>query len=321
MNKIFIETKDGKIWQSEQVILDIIKASQQGKVELDLKNEGPCLRSCGLEQLLDNISDCFGFDKDLYVILTSNQKRSSHYTEIKEKFVELDFVKAKARTLTQFESSLDKKFGMFVSRSNWIRLGLASYLHKCHGASTHMTFHFDPKITYHSQQFGLEEFISKYPEEQHVFEFIRHLPIKQGEYVYPIHWNNGALDLDEYYADIFCDMVCETYFSGQTFFITEKILRPIMFKRPFLIQGPVNFLKNLRLMGFQTFDQWWNESYDSQPEELKYQFLKNTVDYIGQQTSATINMWYNQMQETLDHNYNCLLSLTNKRIATIDFYE
>jgi len=321
MNKISIETIDGKIWQPDRVIVDLIKASQKGSVEIDLRYEGPCAKSCGLEQLLDTLVEKFAFDPNCYTILTSNQKSSTHYRETKTSFEELDFVKNKAKQITQFASSLDKRFGFFIGRSNWIRLGIGSYLHSKYKTDTLMTFHFDSKSDYHLANFGLEEFFGRYPNDNHVFDFIKCLPIKNNEYSYPIKYNSTALDMQNYYSQIFCDVVCETNFSGNTFCMTEKILRPIMFKRPFLIQGSVDFLKNIKRLGFKTFNQWWDEGYDEDPADFKYEALKYNIDYIGQQSVETIKQWNDQMHDICEHNYQCLLNLTHQQIAETNFNE
>lgn len=45
--------------------------------------------------------------------------------------------------------------------------------------------------------------------------------------------------------------------------ITEKTFRPIIYKRPFVILGSPNTLKFLKTIGFKTFSDFWDESYDS----------------------------------------------------------
>lgn len=319
MNKIEIETRDGKIWNSHEKIIEIIRLSKMGPVQIDMLHEGPCLTACGLESILDLVCENFGFDPGLYTITTSNQIPSSHYKEIKTGFVELEFVKDKAKKLDHWTSSLNKKFGIFISRSNWLRLGIASYLHDKCADDTVMTFHYDPTSDYHLANFGLEDFVARHPLDIHVFDFIKILPIKQGNYSYPISWNTCALEMSSYYSQMFCDVVCETYFTGDTFFLTEKTLRPIMYRRPFLIQGPPNFLMNLKRLGFKTFDSWWDEGYDEDAADFKYQAIKHNIDYIAGQSKETIHRWYQEMQGVLDHNYQCLLNLTPQQIANTRF--
>jgi hypothetical protein len=50
-----------------------------------------------------------------------------------------------------------------------------------------------------------------------VTKFIKQLPIRSHAHQYPILWDGQALDLDNYYQDLFCDVICESYFSGRVF--------------------------------------------------------------------------------------------------------
>jgi hypothetical protein len=105
------------------------------------------------------------------------------------------------------------------------------------------------------------------------------------------------------------EIVCETYYTGQTFFVTEKTWRPIMMKTPFLIQGPINFIKNLQRLGFKTFDRWWNEGYSEDPAEWQSTEIKKVIDWLATKNIAELETIYQEMQPTLEHNYNRLMEL------------
>lgn len=322
MNKVIVETSDGVIWNRERTLTDLINAASAGPVIVNLNTEGPCLKASGVEELLDLIVEKFNIPPTNFLIETSNQLTSSHYKEHRESFIELDFVRKKAQQIVN-TSSLNKRFGLFIGRSNWIRLAIASYLNYKYSDITTMTYHYDFNLDHFQENFGLETLYKKYPAEvDQIVELIKKLPIKEKiEFTYPIEWLAGALDLDKYYEQIFCDVVCETYFSGQTFFMTEKTMRPILFRRPFIVQGPVNFLKNLKKLGFKTFDQWWDEGYDEDPVDFKYSALKHNIDYIAQQPVETIRIWNLEMQDVLEHNYQTLQNLTHKKILETNFDE
>lgn len=321
MNVVKIATSDSKIWNVETVIADLIQASQKGSVTIDLLEEGPCCESVGLNAILFNLVSCFGFDKDQYTILTSNQISSSPFREKHNSFVELTHVQQLARNSAVEPSSLKKRFGIFISRSNWPRLLLASYLNTCYQDQTVMTYHYDPKSNYHSSNFGLEEMLNRnWNDVDVVLNFLKKLPICFEKQDYPILWHKQAMNLDRHYSELFCDVICETYFSGKVFFLTEKTMRAIINKRPFLVQGPTNFLKNLRLLGFKTFDAWWDEGYDEDPWDYRPQALKNNIDFIAKQTPETIKQWYDDMQDVLNHNYKVFMQLTDDKIAKTQFY-
>lgn len=66
-------------------------------------------------------------------------------------------------------------------------------------------------------------------------------------------------------------------------FVTEKTFKPIAFNHPFIVYGPTSVLKHLRENGFETFDNIFNESYDTQANSLdRLEVLINNVDnYAG----------------------------------------
>ena len=320
MTEVKVKTSDKKIWDSDQVLADLIKASLTGPVRIKLLTEGPCCNTSGLDSLLNLIIDKFGFSPELYTIETSNQVGSSQFREKRTPFTELQFVQQKAKNIVKLPSTLEKKFGLFIGRSNWIRLSLASYIdHYYHNMSI-ITYHYDPQSDYHMANFGLEELLNKsWNDSDLILNFLKKLPLTEKLFEYPICWNAGALELDEYYQKLFCDVVCETYYSGNVFFMTEKIMRAIANRRPFLIQGPRFFLKNLKLLGFQTFDRWWDEGYDEDPWDFKHLALRQNIDFIAKQSQSTIQQWYDEMLPILDHNYNTFLELTANKILKTEF--
>jgi hypothetical protein len=321
MNRIQIITSDGKIWNPSQTYTNIIQASQKGPVELDLLSEGPCCQTSGIDRMLDEIILKFGFSTNLYTIVTSNQLPSSNYQEQRTTWAELTVARNLAWHTHATESTLNTRFGMFIGRSNWQRLGLASHLWAHHKNQTTMTFHFSPNDEYHQSNFGLEDLVTRHwsawPE---VYEFVQHLPLCLDKQSYPILWQDQAFKLTDQYQKFFCEIVCETYFTGKTFFVTEKTLRCIINQRPFIVQGPKWYLRNLHALGFKTFSQWWDEGYDKDSADARYETLCYNIDTIAQASTETIKQWYQEMKPTLEHNVRVLQRLTDEKLLGTEFY-
>jgi hypothetical protein len=321
MRSVKLIVSDSKIWNKDQAIFELIDAAKQGPVNIDLLHEGPCCQTSGINSLLDLVVDYTGCDKSTIFITTSNQLASSPYTEVRKSFVELDLAKKILQNKIHVPSTLKKTFGIFIGRSNWARLGIASHLHTRYYEKTNITFHYDPLLDFFNENFGIEELITKnWNQCNDVFKFLSHLPIKNDQQGYPILWNKGAYNLDDQYRDIFCEVVCETFFTGKVFFFTEKLMRCILNRRPFIVQGPRYFLKNLKKLGFQTFDYWWDEGYSDDPTDATITSLKQNIDWIAEQSPNTISEWYAEMQPLLEHNFNILKNLTNTQITTTEFY-
>lgn len=319
--KVHCKVSDEKIWNIEEFIIGAIKSIQtEQSLTVDLRGEGPCCRSLGLDDLLDKIVESTGVDPAKIIIETGNYLSSSKYKQTIYQHYHLTKQTIIPYTVPPWQN-FDTRFGIFIGRSNWIRLGLASYIWNRYRDQSVITFHYDSTKDFHVANFGLEKFLNRhYEDREQVFKFIECLPLTFGdEFSYPITISskNSSWNLLGIYKNFFCEIVCETFFTGDTFFMTEKIFRPILAKRPFLVQGPTNFLKNLRSLGFQTFSNWWDEGYDEDPADARYQTFKFATDWIAEQSNSTLNAWYNEMQPILEHNYQVLQTLTNQKILSV----
>jgi hypothetical protein len=90
------------------------------------------------------------------------------------------------------------------------------------------------------------------------------------------------LSLLKFYNQFQVELVAETMCSGITFFPTEKTFRPITGRRPFLLFGPVHFLNNLRGLGFRTYSECWDESYDHYYGQERWRRIKTVIEHIIQ---------------------------------------
>ena len=313
---VLIESSDRTIWNLENTLLELINYAEQfNKLDISLQTEGPCCETLGLNRLIDTVVKKTKIKKDSVVIYTSNQISSSNYKQKRQGFCELGLIQNTEFVHTK--STLEYRFGLFVGRSNWLRLGLASYLNLC---NSNIRYHFDFD-DYHMANFGLEELIQRHPDDiDNVVRLVKKLPIRDNKMNYPICWDGEALDLSDEYNKIFCDVVTETFYSGRVFFLTEKLMRTIANRRPFLLQSSKWALRNLKLLGFKTFDQWWDEGYDEDPWDFKYQALKHNIDYINNASQETIEKWYDEMQPVLEHNYQTLMNLSTEDITETEFY-
>ena len=100
--------------------------------------------------------------------------------------------------------------------------------------------------------------------------------------------------------DLFLDscinLVTETSYNNNELFLSEKILKPILNYQPFIVLGPVNYLKELKKLGFKTFSDFWDESYDN-IEEGRDRYFKLS-ELILNLNSFDINKLNNLYQET-----------------------
>ncbi len=73
---------------------------------------------------------------------------------------------------------------------------------------------------------------------------------------------NPNARLLEFYDRFQIELVAETMTLGGAFFPTEKITRPMVGLKPWVVYAAQGYLANLRRLGFKTFGDFWDESYD-----------------------------------------------------------
>jgi hypothetical protein len=86
-------------------------------------------------------------------------------------------------------------------------------------------------------------------------------------------------------------------------FLTEKTFKAILMKRPFVILGSPGSLAKLRELGFQTFEKFWDESYDHEqdPNQRLRQIVAITRDISQLDVAELQKLCYN-MSDILEHN-------------------
>jgi hypothetical protein len=83
------------------------------------------------------------------------------------------------------------------------------------------------------------------------------------------------------YVDQFeIELVCESYTIGDTFFPTEKTIRPITAGKPMLVYGPKSFLARIKALGFQTYSNCWSENYDQLEGPARWQAIRLIIDSL-----------------------------------------
>lgn len=92
----------------------------------------------------------------------------------------------------------------------------------------------------------------------------------------------------------------------------------MMLKKPMIVMGSQNYLAYLRQMGFRTFCDFWSEDYDGLEGRDRYIKILELIDTLAAKPVAELERMYWDMQYTLDHNYQLLISGNfNKNITKI----
>ena len=113
-------------------------------------------------------------------------------------------------------------------------------------------------------------------------------------------------DLQEKMKDVFVDVISETvFFEDNNVWVTEKTVTPITLGLPFIISSTSGIYELLHYLGFKTFSDFWDESFDAETDHIERnkKFL-NTLDYIAEtyNTEEKRKEAYKKMLPILEHN-------------------
>ena len=123
---------------------------------------------------------------------------------------------------------------------------------------------------------------------------------------------------EQIYSITHSTVVAETQSENSFSFYTEKIAKPLLAGRPFVVASGQYYLRNLKQMGFRTFDHVIDESYDSEP------LLEKRIDMLCEQINHVNNMpveeWLQQTQEVCDHNRRLIVETDwqNRMVETLN---
>ena len=107
------------------------------------------------------------------------------------------------------------------------------------------------------------------------------------------------------YNDTAYTVVCETNFDNYYSFYTEKVAKPILSERLFVAVSGQHYLRNLRKLGFKTFDGVIDEQYDSvEDSQERFQLACEQIKWLCEQPQSQI---LEQIKPITEHNKKVML--------------
>lgn len=115
--------------------------------------------------------------------------------------------------------------------------------------------------------------------------------------------NIVANSLSAVYLNSFVDIVNETRFAQPTANFSEKVFQAIQYKKPFIVVGPPKTLEYIRSLGFKTFNDFWDESYDNELDHgERLAKLFDLIETILNTPLTELHELYEKMRSTVDYN-------------------
>lgn len=116
-----------------------------------------------------------------------------------------------------------------------------------------------------------------------------------------------------HYSRAFIDVSCETYNEREgpyynDLFITEKICKPILARRPFITSANPGLYSEIKRLGYKTFDRWWDEDFAEECNiKIHLEKITRVLRKIDNMSIQECNKMWDEMQDTLDHNQELFL--------------
>jgi hypothetical protein len=304
-NKFTLLPANGYVWNKNEFVQFLVD-NQDQEILINTHEEGVCLESAGIYQLLET----FGF-RDVTVI-TNNPLEQHPYFKIKIDNPQKFFAVSDKSYQQYHHWNKNKIFGCLYNRPLWHRVGLAAEMQVAHSDISLVNFRSNPHDPDQQQLFEIQQLFEQAPQSLEKFCQIKHTwPIQvelTDSYTIGNTTNAHTDQLARFYPEFLIDLVTETWTQGRCFFPTEKTVRPILLKKPMIVMSSRDSLDYLHQMGFLTFNDFWDESYDGYEGKERYLKILQLVNVLAKKSKSELDDMYQAMKPKLDHNHNMVLN-------------
>jgi hypothetical protein len=115
----------------------------------------------------------------------------------------------------------------------------------------------------------------------------------------------------QFYSNSLISIVTETNFDSHIVTLTEKSFKPAKEKHPFIIVGVHGSLAAMQRLGFRTFSEFWDESYDTIVEPWgRLNAISRLYETVGQWNASQILDFKRKVAGILEHNYNLVSKIS-----------
>jgi len=99
--------------------------------------------------------------------------------------------------------------------------------------------------------------------------------------------------------------VTETVYTGRRLQLTEKSFKPIALGMPFILSATAGSLAYLRSYGFQTFGEFWDESYDLETDDfVRAEKIAAVLKQLDDLSADEKQKLFQACWPVIEHNWN-----------------
>lgn len=271
---------------------------QNQDIVIRVNNEAHCLEHCGVYAMLKKYSF-----RSVRLITCNALEQNEQYK------IDNDHWYHWLEQIDDFDNEYDltwdesKIFGCFFGRPSAPRLGIAGHLQHRHRLISDIHVQFDFDSMDNRSLFDIERLFAWCPQSLENVFLLRGL---KTDHRYDKGRYAQSNKLSHAYKSIMIDIVSEPVCHGRSFYPTEKIARAMLCRRPFVVMASRNYLEYLRQMGFHTFHEFWDESYDGLDGADRYIKILALLDDLACCPKQRLVDTFYASQYQRDHNYDLL---------------
>lgn len=329
---------DGDCWNNPEQFQHHLNHHPVGTpLLLDMRSEGPCLEVLGLIDVINAWLVQRRLTPDnVHLLRWSNPVEYVPYQKVGCNkishffYMVRDYWQSTDPTLEQ-QLRYQQPFGLFIGR---LTMSRAAILYKLMPAGTGSVKEqifaslmqrvqpFPWKMADH-HKINLEKISDWMPlcQQTDMFEWFARSPVPsvdskniRDQFATPTSYIDTNTSLLQHYNQFGVEIVCETYTRGNTFFPTEKTIRPLMAAKPILVYGPRYYLARLRSMGFKTYHSIWDESYDLHQGPERWRLMRQSMNSLLEFGRSDQHRTLSQAHEIAMYNRQHLRKICNHQI-------
>ena len=281
------------------------------------------------EKIPNALHEKYGFDhNEDFVFATGNAKDYWRLTKVYHNWWELNlsiqnFLHFKNMMLPVINGTTlrPKKFIFLNRRPSIERVAAVTYMYECRKDGIKTLAKGDKMWGASYIESSWREAPINYPsifEEFSDVNLQERVPLKVNDGVDAEIENPVDDTSHEKFQDSYIHIVAETFQASHPnrLFFSEKIFKPMKYMQPFILLGEPGALAKLHELGYQTFGDYWDESYDDiEDDEERLKQALQTAKTLIQLTHAQLHQLTKDLLPILHHN----LAHAAKRSFTMDY--
>ena len=268
-----------------------------GKRFLFLSEDGAAIKNSGAIPIIKNLINCFNLNEDTCLVMCREDITISNATVVNSNFAHYwsNAIWKTVKDIPLQQGTLSKKFAVWFNRGTFYRLQIMKHLYN--------NYKDDSFISYQEHGMINESKVTEHFEEDIAWAN-EHTPV-----VYDKLFENRVYDYElivgnsrKPYPEYFMEIIAEPHIIDNSW-VTEKTFKNLYVGKPFIMYSGPDSLKLLRRNGFITFDQWFDESYDSIINLYdRLEAIKREIDRVAQMSYKDLTRIQQEMLPVLEHN-------------------